>query len=267
MSLDSRPALLALCLLCSPADEAGAEGASFAVQSDREKVAVLELYTSEGCNSCPPADEFVSTLARSDYYPRNVIPLAFHVTYWDGIGWRDPYAKSLFDDRQYAVAARDRSDQVYTPQLLLDGRSLRGTGGFLDRLEALNALAPDADIAVRGNLAEDDRINLDVDVTVADKDRRATSALYVALFENGLASAVTAGENRGRKLQHDQVVRALIGPLGLSRSSPDSHRSVTLQIPPGVQRSRAGLAVFVQSRESGEVLQALAVPLGTVGPD
>ena len=261
MSPASRPALLALCLLCSPAEEAWADAVSFAAESAEEKVAVLELYTSEGCSSCPPAEEFVSTLARSDHYARNVIPLAFHVTYWDYIGWRDPYAKAVFDDRQYAMAERASAGRVYTPQLLLDGRSVRGTGGFLDRVEALNAQPPGAHIAVGGSLADGDMINLDVDVIVVDPARRAGSALYVALFENGLASAVRAGENEGRTLKHDQVVRALIGPLGLSRSAPDSHRSVSLEIPHGVDRSNAGLAVFVQSRESGAVLQALAIPL------
>ena len=138
MSFRSTPALLTLCLLCSPADEALADMAAFAVESGEEKVAVLELYTSEGCSSCPPADQFLSTLVRSDYYPGNVIPLAFHVTYWDYIGWRDPYARSLFDDRQSAMAGHGGSG-LYTPQLLLDGHSLRGTGGFVERLQAVAA--------------------------------------------------------------------------------------------------------------------------------
>jgi len=264
MSFRSTPALLTLCLLCSPADEALADAAAFAVESGEEKVAVLELYTSEGCSSCPPADEFVSTLVRSDYYPGNVIPLAFHVTYWDYIGWRDPYARSVFDDRQSAMAAQGGSGRVYTPQLLLDGHSLRGTGGFVERLQALNAGTPDAHIAVSGGPVDGDKINLDVDVRVSDRAQHGQSALYLALFENGLGSAVTAGENRGRTLRHDHVVRTLIGPLGLPVDSANSRRSLTLQVPPGVDRENAGLAVFVQSRDSGAVLQALAIPLSTV---
>jgi len=263
MSFRSTPALLTLCLLCSPADEALADMAAFAVESGEEKVAVLELYTSEGCSSCPPADEFLSTLVRSDYYPGNVIPLAFHVTYWDYIGWRDPYARSLFDDRQSAMAGHGGSG-LYTPQLLLDGHSLRGTGGFVERLQALNASPPGAHITVSGSPVDGDKINLDVDVRVSDRSHHGQSALYLALFENGLGSAVTAGENRGRTLRHDHVVRTLIGPLGLPVDSVDSRRSLTLQVPPGVDRENAGIAVFVQNRDSGAVLQALAIPLSTV---
>ena len=265
MSLGSRPALLALCLLSLSPDEALADDALL-VESGDEKVAVLELYTSQGCSSCPPADDFVNTLSRSDYYPRNVIPLAFHVTYWDYIGWRDPYARARYDDRQYALADRGRSAGVYTPQLLLDGRSLRGTGGFVDRLQALNALPPGAHIALRAKPVGEGKIDLDVAVNVADREQRGASALFVALFESGLVSAVAAGENRGKMLRHDHVVRAMIGPLGLSLDSPDSRRSVTLPIPPGVERANAGIAVFIQNRESGAVLQALSVPLKRIYP-
>ena len=249
-------AVQALVLLASPAQA----DARFQAASGAHKVAVLELYTSEGCSSCPPADSFVSRLAAAGYYPERVIPLAFHVTYWDSLGWRDPFARSAFDQRQYRVAQRQGRSGVYTPQLILDGANLRGTGGFGKRLRAANAAIPAAQITVDGRAAAA-QLELDIAVQVIEAARRPAARLYVALLESGLGSSVKAGENRGRELQHDHVVRQLLGPLALPVERADSRHMLALTLPAQADPERSALAVFVQDRDSGETLQALAVPL------
>ena len=240
---------------------AAVHAADISAESGAQKVALLELYTSEGCSSCPPADRFVSKLAAAGYYPERVVPLAFHVTYWDYIGWRDPYAQDAYDTRQYAVAARQKSRTVYTPQLVLDGRNLRGTGAFAERLQSLNDQTAAARISVQGSTGES-AVALNVDVQVDDPAQRRAADLYVALVEGGLNSQVKAGENRGRKLQHEHVVRQLVGPLSLPAGRADSRHAVTVALADAVNRANTSLAVFVQNREDGRVLQALATAIG-----
>jgi hypothetical protein len=230
-------------------------------ESGREKVALLELYTSEGCSSCPPADAFVSSLKDSGLSPKQVIPLSFHVTYWDYIGWNDPYAQKVFDQRQRQVAARRKSPTIYTPQLVLDGRDVRGSGGFQARVRKLNERQPQANIKLALNTSTADALGLDLDILVPDKQLRVNSAVFIALFENGLTSQVSAGENSGKTLHHEYVVRQLVGPLSLADAHSGSHHSVEIKIPETVKRENAGVAAFVQNTVDGSVLQALSVHL------
>ncbi|HEX9449864.1 MAG TPA: DUF1223 domain-containing protein, partial [Burkholderiales bacterium] len=116
------------------------------------RVTLLELYTSEGCNSCPPADRWVSALPGKGFTSDRVIPLAFHVDYWDQLGWPDRMAKAQFSARQRMQAQRNRASMVYTPQLLLNGADYRLSytdGRFGDRVSELNRLPPAADLILR----------------------------------------------------------------------------------------------------------------------
>lgn len=259
LGLDNASVLGALSLLCLPFADAGAEPITFALDSGRQKVALLEVYTSEGCSSCPPADRFVNSLRGDGYYPARVIPLAFHVTYWDDSGWRDPYSNEAFDARQFDRVVRQPEHNVYTPYLLLDGRKLRATGGFDARLQALNDTPPAAHLQVSGRI-EGAAVQLDIAVRIPQAALRPDAALYVALVESGLESQVSAGENRGRTLRHDHVVRQLLGPLSLPPDLAQSHHTVTMEVAETVKRTQASLAVFVQN-DAGGTLQALAVPL------
>lgn len=253
--------LLALCALFITSAATRAESLDIRVHSGPAKVAVLELYTSEGCSSCPPADRFVRNLGRTGWYPRQLIPLSFHVTYWDYIGWRDDYAQAAFDQRQRAIAARLHSATVYTPQLVLDGQDARGGGRFGHKVNALNALAPGAKISLRAYAESLPDVQLDVAVEFMDSALKKDAEVFVALFENNLVSHVDAGENRGKQLEHDYVVRRLIGPLTPNGEQLHSRHTLTLQIEPPVKLEDAGVAVLVQNSEDGSVLQAVATPL------
>ena len=116
-------------LLVLPAAPALAAGCK--AESGEKTVALVELYTSEGCSSCPPADRWLSALAERGFAPDRVVPLALHVDYWDYIGWKDPFAKALFSARQRELAAIARSRVVYTPQVVLAGKDY-GMGSSRD---------------------------------------------------------------------------------------------------------------------------------------
>src|SRR6476659_11420511 len=114
-------AVLASCLMSA------AQAQKCTARSGDKTAVLVELYTSEGCNSCPPADRWLSGVART--YPRDrVVPLALHVDYWDYIGWKDPYARREFSQRQRRLSQLQRASFVYTPQVLVQGRDFPGWG-------------------------------------------------------------------------------------------------------------------------------------------
>ena len=200
-------------------------------RSGAARASILELYTSEGCSSCPPADELANRLPAS--HPGRVFTLAFHVDYWDEIGWPDRFASRRWTERQ-----RMRSPRLYTPELLLDGRELAGRDLPLPALPARAEL----DLALDG--------------TRATVSARGGDRVYLALTESGLVVDVKAGENRGRTLRHDHVVRALFGPFPAGAPIVQ-----TIAVDGGWKRSQLALTAFVEDR-AGEILQAVRLPLG-----
>src|SRR5262249_29700765 len=156
-----------------------------------------ELYTSEGCSSCPPADRWLSGLAQRGISGDAAVLLAFHVDYWNGLGWPDRFSKAAFSARQREVAAYASNGAVYTPQVVLDGRSLGvayGANTLTDKLARINrepALAAiSADVTANGK-----GLRVSADVQVADRSARRDARAWIAVFEQGLSSRVTAGEN------------------------------------------------------------------------
>jgi hypothetical protein len=230
-----------------------------AAKSGATTVALVELYTSEGCDSCPPADRWLSALPQAGFGPERVVPLSLHVDYWDYIGWKDPFAKPLFSARQREIAAVNRSRIVYTPQVVLAGRDYRGWPGrarFAEAVAAVNAAPPRAELGLELRDAAAGAMALRATASVPRREDREDAALFVAMYENGLANRVSSGENRGATLAHDYVVRDWSGPLEL-----DGAGTASLSRTVGVQLvANGGVAAFVQRRRTGEVLQALALP-------
>jgi len=257
--------ILLVAILASIALQALADNGHCEAHSSANRVAVLELYTSEGCNSCPPADRWVSALPARGFTPDRVIPLAFHVDYWDQLGWPDRMAKAQFSVRQRIQAARNRADVVYTPQLLLNGTDYRqsaGESGFGDRITAINRLPAAADLMLRQQSVPAG-VEVELEMGLA-KVASGNAQTFVALTENRLQSAIRAGENQGKLLHHDFVVRELVGPLPQGEAGRVHWKSaVTLRA--DWKRSDLSLVAFVQDQRSGEILQAMRVPLCT-GP-
>ena len=179
---------------------AAAQGGTCSARSAAQPPAVVELYTSEGCSSCPPADRWFSTLkGRPD-----VLALAFHVNYWDRLGWPDRFANAATTERQHLVQRAGAAPYVYTPQVVQNGRDWRAWQSSGDR--GLQPLAP-SPIAIAL-----ERSGSRITATVSGAAAGQRLAGYWAVLEDGHVSRVKAGENAGTTLKHDHVV-TLYKPL------------------------------------------------------
>jgi hypothetical protein len=197
----------------------------------------VELYTSEGCSSCPPADRWLSGLKTVD----ERILLAFHVDYWDDLGWPDRFADARFSQRQREIAARARSRTVYTPEIAVEGREYRGWRQGLPEPAAVAGPTLSARI----------RIDVGVDVELLPTAGFPSGArAHLAITEDALYTQVRAGENRGKQLRHDHVVRAYARPGSLSRP-------LTLNLPEDLDHDQARLNLWVEDSQ-GQTLQALS---------
>ncbi len=224
-------------------------------RSGPKTAALVELYTSEGCSSCPPADRQLSRLRQSLDPVAEAVPLALHVGYWDYIGWKDIYAQPVFEQRQSWLVRANRLHTIYTPQFFVNGMELRSWRSSLQtKVRLLNAEPAAASIHLRANIAANGVLALDVEAkTHAGAD---PAALYLALAENGLTSKVTRGENSGATLAHDHVARVWIGPVRFVAGAARVRREIAL--PAAWKRARLELVAFVQDERTGGVLQALS---------
>ena len=235
-------------------------------RSGERTAALVELYTSEGCSSCPPADRWLSSLRSRGYSPEQVVPLALHVDYWDYIGWKDPYARREFSLRQRKLTYLQRRALVYTPQVMLQGRDFRrwGSAAFDEAVAEINARAAKARIELRIGSVKPGLLEVEASAELADAAQARDAALYLAAYESRLESRVTAGENRGRVFGHDYVVLEWRGPFGFGPGLRLAQRSA-LPLLPGASAAHSGVAAFVQNRRTAEVLQALMLPACRTG--
>jgi hypothetical protein len=219
---------------------------------DSAGVAVVELFTSEGCSSCPPADRLLRSLvapARADGRP--VYALSFHVDYWDQLGWRDPYSDAAFSKRQRRYA-RALSVDTYTPQIVVNGRRAM-VGSRAGRVRG----------AIESALTEPARVGVDLQIETTDElavtyrlvgSLPADATLRLAVVERGLSQNVTRGENAGRTLRHANVVRSF------ETVSARRQGTTQLSLPDAVDRSQAYVIGYVQA-PSLAVLGAARVDL------
>ncbi len=246
------------------------------VQSGPARAPVLELFTSEGCSSCPPADRWLSRLRAAQAASGNGVAAAapviqaFHVGYWDYIGWADRFATQAHTLKQREVAARNRLRSIYTPQLVLDGRdwpqwhNASTVTGTPPRLQ-VSATPAGAQITLRQTTPDEFEASVTVPLprqfasTTDSTTEPATDwAAYWTVTEHGHSSRVKAGENAGELLQHDFVVRQYV-PVGQYRTAPGVPRTLKLRsiaATPGHPR-QINLVVFDPA--SGATLQAVAL--------
>lgn len=209
--------------------------------------AVVELYTSEGCSSCPPADRWLSTVGQS---PR-VLAMAFHVNYWDHLGWQDRWATPATTERQRQTVRRQGGRYVYTPHVVVNGEDTR-RWPFLgpDGLPGLKAgSAPRVQLERRPGQAR-------VSIAAAPAGTAAKLAGYWVVLEDGLRSQVTQGENAGETLTHHHLVR-----LYLPVSSWDATRNAqwTLPLPDRTDADRLRVAFVVTQPDGISPVQAISL--------
>lgn len=220
------------------------------IEASRTPPRVVELYTSEGCSSCPPADRWLSSLKGRE----DVLALAFHVTYWDRLGWPDRFAAPAHTQRQYALAAADGARQVYTPQVRVDGRDWRAWPRLPAASSVAGAEGRGPGLAVVPGL----RLWRDAEGVAAEIAASAWPriAAYWAVLEDGHHSRVQAGENAGETLRHDHVVR-LYRPVDAWPGS--AARRLRLAVGPGEPAHPRRVALVLVDPASGRPLQAASL--------
>ena len=258
-----KPGLLSIFLAAALA--AGpAQAMQCTAKSAQTTTALVELYTSEGCDSCPPADRWLSSLGARGFAPERVVPIALHVDYWDYIGWKDPYARQAHSARQRKMAKLARAAMVYTPQVLLQGQEFRGwgSGAFEQAVAKINARPAKARISLSLDTRRKDVFEVEAAAELLDASQMPDTALFLGAYENKLVSEVKAGENRGKTLPHDFVVLQWLGPFEFKggRDGAKLREHQALPLLPKAVPGHSGVAAFVQNRATSEVLQALMLP-------
>ena len=235
--------------------------------SDTPRTPVLvELFTSQGCSSCPPADELLIRLDEQQFVAEAwVIPLSEHVDYWNGLGWRDPFSAPMFTQRQQEYGDALTSG-LYTPQMVVDGRVefVGSQRQIAQQAIARAAVAPKAEIAL-AIIGGSGRNALSVEVTISGVARLGAlgeADLWLAVTEEGLATDVRRGENADRRLRHAAVVRRLEQIATLPMPAPDRFAAAAqVALEPEWQVGSLRLVAFLQERKSRRVLGATQVRL------
>jgi hypothetical protein len=263
--MTQRTALLAfVAALLAAAATAPAAGASCVARSAPAAATVVELYTSEGCSSCPPADRWLGTLGgRAD-----VVALGFHVDYWDGLGWKDRFASPAFTRRQSDSQRTSGARFSYTPQVIVDGRDWREWPSL--PAASSRHVAP---VALTFSLDGDGALRLQVDpVPPAGSGSGAAGALparlaaEIAVVDDRLQSRVQAGENRGETLRHDDVVRAVVALPAWTGALPHAQRVVPAErtaVPALEAGASRHWTAVVRDADTGRPVQAVELRCGS----
>ncbi len=217
------------------------------LQSPHTRVSLLELYTSEGCSSCPPADRWLSSLKNDARLWRQVVPVAFHVDYWDYLGWQDRFADQRYSARQQNYAHHGLVRTVYTPGWVLDGAEWRGWFRY-HRLKPASAET----VGSLRLVLDDDRAMV---VFMPQTKQPETLELHLAMLGFELSTPVQAGENRGRTLNHDFVV---LGYRAVLLPRRGESYGINLPFPnPRFKAPRRAVVAWVTRLDDPRSLQAL----------
>lgn len=199
---------------------------------------VLELYTSEGCSSCPPAEHWLSELIKIPSQELNVLVLAFHVDYWDYIGWKDRFASPQFTDRQRNLARRNHQASIYTPAIFIDGMESRATRRSIEKIRQASQNPNPLNL----ELVLDKQANIfNLQLNVQNLPDQQMSVEFI-LYEDDLSSQVDRGENAGNKLIHQRVVRYLSPEL---RMDKQLHHQI--RVDPQWKTQHMGIAALIKS--------------------
>ena len=214
---------------------------------------VLELFTSEGCSSCPPADALISELGSST---ESVIPLAYHVDYWNHLGWTDPFSSHQWSERQSDYARAMNLDGEYTPQMVIGGGWQCGgsDAGSIERAVAAARSEPALGrTSIQTSLvaAGSRKLHVKVNAQLLSAAGPGRLVVMLAIYENGLVSKIGAGENGGREITYDYTVRKLLSAFELDATQPGSFvQEMTIDLDPSWSLDHLGVASFIQDPTS-----------------
>lgn len=255
-------ALLGATLMLSLLAPASAQDLTPQLPQGDGPLVVVELFTSQGCSSCPPADDLLGALAEAADAGAGILPLAYHVDYWDYLGWKDPFASSDWTDRQRAYGRAQQARSVYTPQIMVQGREgMVGSrrGSVLDSIRRQAAAASPVQVTARAR-REGDQLALDISAKVTGPTGADEVLVLVPVYQDGQRTDVRAGENHGRRLKDERVVRFLGRAFRLpGTQGAAGSRTVRAPLDPTWGRGRIGAAVLVQDPSSMKILGAAAV--------
>src|SRR5215813_6702644 len=236
-----------------------------------ERVPVLvELFTSEGCSSCPPADALLKQLDQAQPIAgAEVIALSEHVDYWNYLGWADPYSSRIFSRRQEEYSDAFGGDKVYTPQMVVDGqREFVGSRvGEAKETIARAATTPKANVRLTPTQQGTDALTVKIDIENLANISSSKTDLMLAITENNLSSNVSRGENSGRKLQHAAVTRWLNPVEDVETTDKGVSATYTVKLDKSWKRDNLKVVAFVQERSSRRVLGAAAIKLNGSGKE
>ncbi len=220
------------------------------VNSGTTQTAVVELYTSEGCSSCPRADRWLSSLIEAPKDELDVLALSFHVDYWDYLGWKDRFSSPAYTSRQRNLGANNSQRTIYTPEFFVNGMEARGTNRILEKIQQSNEQK--SPLMLKLSVSKVDN-SLLIDLQSPGRlDTIGQLHHRYIVYENNLSTDVKRGENSGETLRHEQVVRYLSSARNLQTSN--QHR---IDIDPEWQSENIGVAVLVTTPGDTRYLQAL----------
>jgi hypothetical protein len=232
-------------------------------QSSEQQVAVLELFTSEGCGLCPEADRWVHGLPKQGYGKESVIVLGFHIDYLnDKKGWVDRFARPEFAERQRQLARLNLYKTIYTPEFVVSGEVIHNWKKYAKAVvDVVNSYSPQSDISLMVEHV-DDQLTISADVNVQGEQNRQHATLFLAITEDDLISKIDGGDNIGATFNHQNVVRQWLGPFDLEH---DGETQLSIDIPVNSQWNFNKLSVvgLVQNLDDGFVLQSVDLPLVT----
>jgi hypothetical protein len=239
------------------------KGAGPAAAAPERSTVVIELFTSEGCSSCPPADGFLSQLQAKQPIPGvEIIALEEHVDYWDQDGWKDPFSSQEWTERQRGYVAKFRGDTPYTPQMILNGEKVMALkdGAEIQQMILQAAKEEMAEVSI-GTVGLERADARKFEVHVGNLPGAQDKAdVWMAVTEDGLHSDVSAGENKGKMLEHASVVRTLekIGSTSAKGATPFL-ANPQIKLKPNWKKENLRVVVFVQDRKSWRIVGAVSL--------
>lgn len=240
-------------------------------ENENQSPIVMELFTSHGCSSCPPADTILSELGLQSEWKDRLIPLAFHIDYWDNGGWKDPFSQKEWTYRQMRYSRSFfTNDYIYTPQLVVQG-SQQCLGSdkakVIAQIRHALRLSPTARVKISGKVENNNQISIQIDAELLKKTYAKELWGLVALYQNGLETHVEKGENEGKDLQNNYVVRKIFTAFTFDpQKSTQEQKLGAIDIDSSWQFTEGGLAAWVQDPATMRIYGADSIPVTLPDP-